>query len=90
MLAVLAGPCLVFFRRRAVGDLGGWGVASIGGTGCWLVAIMLSPVPYPLPNFAGLARERHRAYSPSGRAPPAPGPRNDPGTVVQTTDIVAS
>ena len=51
VLAVLAGPCLVFFRRARSGDLAGWRVASIGGTGCWLVAIMLSPVPYPLPNL---------------------------------------
>ncbi|MDQ1540500.1 MAG: putative inorganic carbon ((-)) transporter [Actinomycetota bacterium] len=51
LLAVLAGPCLVLFRRAPHGDLAGWRVASIGGTGCWLVAIMLSPVPYPLPNL---------------------------------------
>ena len=51
IFAVLAGPCLVFIRRRPAGDLAGWAIASMGGTCCWLVAINLSPVPYPLPNL---------------------------------------
>jgi O-antigen ligase len=51
VLSVLAGPCLVLFRRAPPGDLAGWRIASIGGTGCWLVTIMFSPVPYPLPNL---------------------------------------
>ena len=51
VFAVLAGPCLVFIRRRPPGDLAGWAVVSMGGTCCWLVAINLSPVPYPLPNL---------------------------------------
>ena len=51
VFSVLAGPCLVFFRRRPPGDLAGWAIVSMGGTCCWLVAINLSPVPYPLPNL---------------------------------------
>jgi putative inorganic carbon (hco3(-)) transporter len=91
ILSVLAGPCLVFFRRRPVGDLAGWRVASIGGTGCWLVAIMLSPVPYPLPNLlvwleSGIALMPYLASSAS-----APLPRDDSDPVVQrATDAVAS
>jgi len=51
VFSVLAGPCLVFLRRRPPGDLAGWAIVSMGGTACWLVAINLSPVPYPLPNL---------------------------------------
>jgi putative inorganic carbon (HCO3(-)) transporter len=51
VLAVLFGPCLVFIRRAPPGDLAGWRIASLGGTACWLVTIMLSPVPYPMPNM---------------------------------------
>ena len=51
VFSVLAGPCLVFVKRRPPGDLAGWAIVSMGGTACWLVAINLSPVPYPLPNL---------------------------------------
>jgi O-antigen ligase len=51
VFSALAGPCLVFIRRRPPGDLAGWAIVSMGGTCCWLVAINLSPVPYPLPNL---------------------------------------
>lgn len=51
VFSVLAGPCLVFIKRRQPGDLAGWALVSMGGTACWLVAINLSPVPYPLPNL---------------------------------------
>jgi putative inorganic carbon (HCO3(-)) transporter len=64
ILAVLAGPGLVFLKRRPPGDLAGWAIVSMGSTCCWLVAINLSPVPYPLPNlliwlFAGIALIPH-------------------------------
>jgi putative inorganic carbon (HCO3(-)) transporter len=51
VFSVLAGPCMVFLKRRPPGDLAGWAIVSMGGTACWLVAINLSPVPYPLPNL---------------------------------------
>jgi putative inorganic carbon (HCO3(-)) transporter len=52
IFSVIAGPGQVFFRRRGLkGDIAGWAIISMGGTCCWLVAINLSPVPYPLPNL---------------------------------------
>jgi putative inorganic carbon (hco3(-)) transporter len=83
IFAVIFGPCMVFFRRRPGGDLNGWAIVSMGGTCCWLVAINLSPVPYPLPNLliwllAGLAlspyttRARRPSTTPT-QALPLPG-----------------
>lgn len=47
---VLAGP-VAAAARRAKGDLAGWRIVSIGALSGWAVAIMSSPVPYPLPNL---------------------------------------
>ena len=53
--AVLAGPVLAARRGRAAArrdlSLAGWRYVLIGTGVCWGVCIMLSPVPYPLPNI---------------------------------------
>ncbi len=46
---VVAGPGLAAVRR-ASGDLEGWRLVLIGAGTAWLVACMLGPVPYSLPN----------------------------------------
>ncbi len=91
LLSVLAGPCLVFLRRTPMGDLAGWRVASIGGTGAWLVVIMLSPTPYPLPNLL-VWLESGIALIPYLTAPVSPpGAPYAPQTVVRrAADIGAS
>jgi O-antigen ligase len=48
---IVAGPLAAVFRRVGKGDLAGWRVVSIGVLSAWGVAIMSSPVPYPLPNL---------------------------------------
>jgi hypothetical protein len=53
--AVLAGPGLAARRRlRAAGadgaDLPGWRLVLIGSGAVWATCVMLSPVPYSLPN----------------------------------------
>lgn len=53
--AVLAGPVLAARRRAPVGaagdeDLEGWRLVLVGTGTVWLACVMLSPVPYPLPN----------------------------------------
>ncbi|NAZ87601.1 O-antigen ligase family protein [Kineococcus indalonis] len=59
-------------RRGTPGDLEGWHVVSIGASAVWFTAIMLSPVPYPLPNalvwlLAGIALSTHLAEPRSRR-----------------------
>jgi putative inorganic carbon (HCO3(-)) transporter len=49
LACVIAGPGLAAVRR-ARGDLDGWRLVLIGAGTCWLVASMLGPVPYALPN----------------------------------------
>jgi putative inorganic carbon (HCO3(-)) transporter len=77
IFAVLAGPCLVFIRRRPGGDLDGWAIVAMGGTCCWLIAINLSPVPYPLPNLlvwllSGLALSPYLTTPRNPELEPAP------------------
>jgi putative inorganic carbon (HCO3(-)) transporter len=73
VLCVLAGPVRAAVRRVAdPPDVEGWRPVLVASLACWLVAIMFSPVPYPLPNFLvwllggmvaacgrGVASERH-------------------------------
>ncbi|WP_369052481.1 O-antigen ligase family protein [Kineococcus terrestris] len=60
-LACIAfGPVRAAFQRGRRDELADWRYVSIGMTAVWLVTIMLSPVPYPLPNtltwlLAGIA-----------------------------------
>ncbi len=58
--AVLAGPVRAARRLTPTGtggvdrhgaDLAGWRLVLIGTGAVWLSCIMLSPVPYPLPNY---------------------------------------
>jgi putative inorganic carbon (HCO3(-)) transporter len=49
---VIAGPVAsVLRRRRPRGEMAGWRVIALGTLCAWGVAIMSSPVPYPLPNL---------------------------------------
>ena len=57
VFSVLAGPCLVFIRRRPPGDLAGWAIVSMGGTACWLVAINSESRAIPAAKPVGLAHE---------------------------------
>lgn len=50
-LAPLKAVLLRVPRRHADGDLPGWRLVLTGGAATWGVAILLSPVPYPLPNY---------------------------------------
>ncbi|MGI4893879.1 MAG: O-antigen ligase family protein [Janthinobacterium lividum] len=60
---ILAGPFLAIVRRARgsdPSDLADWRALSAGVSAVWLVTIMLSPTPYPLPNtltwmLAGIA-----------------------------------
>ncbi|WP_432520362.1 O-antigen ligase family protein [Kineococcus sp. SYSU DK006] len=58
---ILLGPCRAVLQRRyADAELAGWRAVSTGMTAVWGVTLMLSPVPYPLPNtltwlLAGIA-----------------------------------
>lgn len=73
---------MVFFRRRPGGDLNNWALVSMGGTCCWLIAINLSPVPYPLPNLlvwllSGLALSRYTTTARADRRVTAGGAQPD-------------
>ena len=58
---ILLGPCRAVLQRRYDdAELVGWRAVSTGMTAVWGVTLMLSPVPYPLPNtltwlLAGIA-----------------------------------
>jgi hypothetical protein len=47
---LLAGPGRAFLRRPADADLDHWRLVFIGYACVWGVCIMVSPVPYVLPN----------------------------------------
>jgi putative inorganic carbon (hco3(-)) transporter len=79
VLCVLGGPVRAAVRRVAdPPDVEGWRLVLVASLACWLVAIMLSPVPYPLPTFlvwllggmvAACRRQRAASASePSGQA----------------------
>jgi O-antigen ligase len=56
---VLAGPGLALLRRPPGADLQDWRLVGVGYACVWAVCIMVSPVPYVLPNnllwlFAGM------------------------------------
>lgn len=48
---VVAGPVAAVLRRQPAGDLAGWRIIGIGTLSSWGLAIMSSPVPYPMPNL---------------------------------------
>ncbi|GAA2030143.1 O-antigen ligase family protein [Pseudokineococcus marinus] len=53
-LCVVLGPLRAVLRRvprSAPVDLVGWRLVLTGGAATWGVALLLSPVPYPLPNY---------------------------------------
>lgn len=81
VLAVVLGPVRAAVVRTRP-ELRPWQLVQMGGLCCWAVSIMLSPVPYPLPNLlvfllAGLvlsprlARPTARLAGPAGRRRPA-------------------
>jgi putative inorganic carbon (hco3(-)) transporter len=80
VLCLLAGPVAAALRPLSrSSDVEGWRLVLIAALTCWLVAIMVSPVPYPLPNdlvwlLGGLVaaggRRRPTSYTPE--APPHP------------------
>jgi putative inorganic carbon (hco3(-)) transporter len=49
--AVLAGPAMAVLRTSADRELAPWRMIFVGYGCVWLTCIMLSPVPYPLPNY---------------------------------------
>ncbi len=48
---VLAGPGIAALRIPSTTDLTGWRLVFVGYASVWAVCIMLSPVPYVLPNY---------------------------------------
>ncbi|WP_432508828.1 O-antigen ligase family protein [Kineococcus auxinigenes] len=72
---VFCGPWRAAVQRRyPPGDLSEWRGVSIGVTAVWTVTIMLSPVPYPLPNtltwlIAGIALIPHLSIGTRGADP---------------------
>lgn len=54
VVCVALGPlCAVVLRvpRQSADDLAGWRLVLTGGAAAWGVAVLVSPVPYPLPNY---------------------------------------
>lgn len=56
LVAVVLGPVSAVVRKAASrgpddSDLVGWRLVLTGGAAAWGVAVLLSPVPYPLPNY---------------------------------------
>jgi O-antigen ligase len=52
ILCLLAGPVAAAVRPLAgPPDVEGWRLVLLATLTCWIVAIMVSPVPYPLPNY---------------------------------------
>jgi putative inorganic carbon (hco3(-)) transporter len=84
---VLAGPALAVLRRPAESGLDGWRLVFIGYACVWGVCIMVSPVPYVLPNnilwlLAGLLLRDHltwRRPAPDTGAGPEGAPAGLPG-----------
>jgi len=74
---ILLGPASAALRRRGRDeDAGQWKLLAIAGTTMWLFPEMLSPNPYPFPNFvvwtmAGIALRTH-LLRPAGETPGAP------------------
>ncbi|WP_432490941.1 O-antigen ligase family protein [Kineococcus gypseus] len=72
LACVLCGPWRAAVQRRyPPGDLAQWYGVSLGLTAVWSVTIMLSPVPYPLPNtltwlIAGIALIPHLSGAADG------------------------
>lgn len=73
--AVLAGPAMAV-RRGAGADreLAPWRMVFIGYGCVWLICIMVSPVPYPLPNYlawllAGISLRDYLLRRPSSDEP---------------------
>lgn len=70
LACIVCGPWRAAVQRGALsGDLAVWRSVSIGMTAVWSVTIMLSPVPYPLPNtltwlLAGIALIPHLSEGP--------------------------
>jgi O-antigen ligase len=84
VLCLVAGPVRAAVRRVAdPPDIAGWRLVLVASLGCWLVAIMFSPVPYPLPNFlvwllGGMVAACGRGVAASGRSDPRERTTPDP------------
>lgn len=79
VLSVLLGPGFAATRRPTTEGERTWRLVALGTSVAWLVPVLTSPVPYPLPNFlvwlfAGLALATF-LVRPQERA----GPAGDPG-----------
>jgi putative inorganic carbon (hco3(-)) transporter len=88
VLCLLAGPVAAAVRPLSgPPDVEEWRLILLAALTCWLVAIMVSPVPYPLPNYlvwllGGLVAahgRRRRAVPAMGEiasddSPPSPAP----------------
>jgi O-antigen ligase len=71
---VLAGPVLAMLRRPTEASLEGWHPVFVGYACVWGVCIMLSPVPYVLPNnlfwlIGGMILRDHLVTARSSAAP---------------------
>ncbi len=72
---VLAGPLAAGFRKQR-GDLEDWRLVFLGTFPGWATALMVSPVPYPLPTFliwifAGILYRRASATTSEEELAPA-------------------
>lgn len=80
--AIVAGPGLALISVPRDEELADWRLVFVGYACLWGTAIMVSPVPYPLPNdllwlLAGMLLRHHlvvRPPSPAGATVPPPAP----------------
>jgi hypothetical protein len=92
---VVAGPGMALLRRSPDRDLGDWRLVFLGYACVWGVCIMVSPVPYVLPNnllwlMAGFLSREYlvRRAAPARPAPSSRGSRPT-GPVGETVQVGA-
>lgn len=87
-LCVLFGPVQAVWRAPAPGDLATWRVLAVACAFVWLVPTLMSPNPYPFPNFvvwviAGVAGRHYLIAEP----PDPPVRSRDSGAVAEADDL---